>query len=378
MRNRYLVLAGALAVVITVVSVASVPLAGQGSSPSTTAWTPPRTPDGQPDLQGVWTNKTTTPLERPRQHAGKEFLTNEELAAAEKKALDSRYDADRRDQKPGSVTDLGRAYNAHWFDRTGHPSRRTALIVDPPDGKVPALTPEAQKRFAMWAEARGLSGSAANPEGSLWNGGRPGSEDDPEDGTEGGVDGRGSRADNPEDRRLSERCTIWAPLPRLPGGYNSNIQIVQTPQHVVLQMEMIHDARIIPLDGRQHLPQSIRHWFGDSRGRWEGNTLVIETTNFSDSAPFKGSFGNRRIVERLTRVSPNTINYEVTVTDPTTWVKPWTATWPLTALADGEDLVSVPRMFEYACQEGNYGLEGQLRGSRANDKVPGVSKAGTR
>ena len=374
-----------------VVMAAAIALAGlsvtlaAGQAPATAKnWTMPRTPDGQPDLQGIWSNLVSTPLERPEKLAGRELLTSDEVEAADKRAVAGRNNADRRDQQPGTVTDVGRAYNAFWFPAPGRPINRTSLIVDPPDGRVPPLTPQARTRFAAWAQARGLFAGAASPDGSLWNGG-PGAgpvgsatddEGQPLDGADGGVDGRGSRADGPEDRRLSERCLIWSTLPRFPGGYNSNIQIAQSPGFVVLQMEMIHDARIIPLDGRPHLPQEIRQWLGDSRGRWDGDTLVIDTTNFTDKAPFKSSFEGLHLVERLTRVDANTLQYQVTVDDPTTWTKPWTASWPLTTLAPSEDrdaagnaLLTVPRMFEYACHEGNYGLGNQLSGTRATEKA---------
>jgi hypothetical protein len=264
---------------------------------------------------------------------------------------------------------VGRAYDAHWFDRTGSPDRRTSLIVDPPDGKVPPVKPEAEKKFQVWAASKGLFASAA----SL--GGRP---EDVEDGTEGGVDGRGSRADNPEDRRLSERCITFG-FPRLPGGYNANIRIVQSTDNVVIENEMVHEARIIPLDGRPHLPQSARQWLGDARGHWEGDTLVVDSTNFTDKNPFRGSFEKLHVVERYTRVNDSTITYRVTFDDSTTWDKPWTVELSLKnlqSLHDKEvgdskspfqDVDTVPQMFEYACHEGNYGLPGQLRGARASE-----------
>ena len=384
MNYRFLTSSAVMAAMIALAALSAAPVAGQAPTSAAKTWTMPRTPDGQPDLQGIWSNLTSTPVERPEKLAGKELLTADEVAAADKRGVAGRNNADRRDQKPGTVTDVGRAYNAFWFPAPGRPINRTSLIVNPPDGRVPALTPQARTKFAAWAEKRGLFAGAASPNGSLWNGG-PGAgpvssvtddEGAPVDGTDGGVDGRGSRADGPEDRRLSERCMIWSALPRFPGGYNSNLQIVQAPGFVVLQMEMIHDARIVPLDGRPHLPQNIRQWLGDSRGRWEGDTLVIDTTNFTDKAPFKSSFEGLHLVERLTRVAADTIEYQVTVDDPTTWTKPWTASWPITTLSAGEDrdesgraLLTVPRMFEYACHEGNYGLEGQLRSTRAIERA---------
>ena len=351
-----------------IVSLAWAPVAGQNKRVEVEDWTPSRTPWDHPDLQGIWANDTSTPLERPSVFAGKEFLMDEERAAYTAQRQRSRENADRRDAAPGTVTDVGRAYGALWRPVPGDAIARTSLIVDPLDGRVPALTTQARERYAAWAEARGLFASAANPEGSLWNGGRTDSA--PEDGTEGGVDGRGSRADNPEDRRLSERCIIWSPLPRLPGGYNNHYRIVQTPEHVVIELEMMHDVRIIPLNGGPHLPTPIRRWLGDPRGHWEGDTLVVDTTNFTDKAPFKGSFEGLHLTERFTRVDANTINYEVTVDDPATWTKAWTAAFPLRnlqTLVGGVDQQQVPQMFEYACHEGNYGLAGQLSGARATE-----------
>lgn len=369
MTHRRLASTAALAVTVAVMWLAAVSVAGQAptTAPAGSTYTAPRTPWGHPDLQGVWNNGVSTPLDRPLGLGGKATWTDEELADYTKRARLSRENRDRRDQKPGSVTDVNRAYNAFWFPVPGDPIRRTSLVIDPSDGRVPPLTPGAQKRFVAQAATLGRSGSAASPAGR----------EDLEDGTEGGVDGRGTRGDNAEDRRLSERCLVFGGVPRLPGGYNNHLQIVQSPGYVVIEMEQIHDARIIPLDGRPHLPPSIRHWMGDSRGRWEGNTLVVDVTNFTDKAPFRGSFENLHLVERFTRVDAHTIRYEVTVDDPTTFTKPWKAEFPWTrldALVGGVDGVQVPRMFEYACHEGNYGLEGQLRGSRADDNARGTAK----
>ena len=174
----------------------------------------------------------------------------------------------------------------------------------------------------------------------------------------------------PEDRSLWERC-ITRGVPRTPGGYNNHFQIFQTPGHVVILIEMVHEARVIPLDGRPHPAPAIRQWLGDSRGRWEGETLVVETTNFTDKASFRGSGEGLHLVERFTRVDADTVDYQFTVEDPTTWTRPWTAAWPLTSLGQavgGLDQVEVPLMFEYACHEGNYGLTGQLAGARAEER----------
>ena len=335
------------------------PAAGQGTS---TAADTLRTPWGDPDVQGIWSNDVSTPLERPGRFAGKEALTQEELARFTVERQQSRENRDRRDQGPGTVTDVGRAYNAFWFPVPGAPVERTSLIVDPPDGRIPAHKPEALERFAAWAATKGRTGSAATPFG------RP---EGVADGTEGGVDGRGSRADHPEDRRFSERC-VMINLPRLPGGYNNNYQIVQAPGYVVIEHEMLHHVRVIPLDGRPHLAQDVRQWMGDSRGRWEGDTLVVETTNFTDKTHFRGSFDGRRLVEGFTRADENTLNYEFTVEDPSTWSQPWSAAYPLRSLRslmDGVDGMQIPQMFEYACHEGNYGLTGQLAGARAVERA---------
>lgn len=361
MSHRRLALPAALAVTVVVVWLAPVSVAGQAkaTSPGST-YTAPRTPWGHPDLQGVWDNGVSTSLER--REGSKATLTDEELVVATRRARDSRENRDRRDQKPGTVTDVGRAYNALWFPVPGDPIRRTSLVVDPPDGRIPPVTAAAKQRFAAYSKSLGRFGNVAELE----------ARQDVEDGTQGGVDGRGTRGDNPEDRRLSERCLVFGGVPRLPGGYNNHLQIVQSPGYVVIEMEQIHDARIIPLDGRPHLPSSIRHWMGDSRGRWEGNTLVVDVTNFTGKAPFRGSFENLHLVERFTRIDANTISYELAVDDPTTFTKPWKVEFPWTkldALMGGVDGMQVPRMYEYACQEGNYGLEGQLRGSRAEDKA---------
>ena len=380
MSSRRFALAGAMAAGIAVVSLASV--AGQDQAATTKAKAATtktatgarvfRTPWGQPDLQGIWTYKTATPLERPAKYQGREFLTPEELAQAEKAAAALRF-RDTREHKPGAVTDVGRAYDVHWFDRTGKPSARTSLIVDPPDGRMPPVKPEAEKKFAAWAASKGLFASA----GSV--GGRP---EDVEDGTEGGIDGRGSRADNPEDRRLSERCITFG-VPRLPGGYNANVRIVQSPDYVVLESEMVHEARVVPLDGRPHLDKSVRQWLGDARGHWEGETLVVDTTNFTDKNPFRGAFENLHLIERFTRINESTVMYRATFEDPTAWARPWTVEYPFVSLqslhdAHEDDVDAVPQMFEYACHEGNYGMPGQLRGQRALDAAAENAKKGSK
>jgi hypothetical protein len=264
-----------------------------------------------------------TPLERPKEFAGREFLTDAEIADLERRA------AAREDGRPpGDARTLPSVHPPWWLDygRRVVGTRRSSLIVDPPDGQIPPLTAEAQKRETVRRAA---------------------------------LRGRGP-ADGPEDRTLWERCiTRELPEGMLPAGYNNNVKILQSPGYVVILMEMIHDARIIPLDGRPRLPSSVRSWMGDSRGHWEGNTLVVETTNFSEKVNFHGSSSGLRLVERFTRADANTIDYRFTVEDPTTWTRPWTVSFPLVT-SDGE-------MYEYACHEGNYGLLNILKNARAEE-----------
>jgi len=284
-----------------------------------------RTPWGHPDLQGTWNNSTITPLERPREYGNREFLTAEEA-----KQLDAAA-AVRYDERPADpAQDVDAAYNQVWWERgqtVG--TRRTSLIVDPADGRIPALTADGQRRAAeIAARLRGV------PMG-------------------------------PEDRNLAERC-ITRGAPKLPGGYNNNFQIVQTPTHVMILQEMIHEARIIPLDGRPHLAASMTSWLGDSRGHFEGDTLVVETTNYRSLSAFNsyyccpGSAEHLRIVERFRRASPDAIDYRFTVEDPATFRRPFTVELPMARIEEP--------IFEYACHEGNYALEGILRGARAEEQ----------
>jgi hypothetical protein len=290
---------------------------------SAQTWAPPRTPDGHPDLQGIWTNASITPLERPRELGSKEFFTEEEAAENRKRALVPAAVAQR------SGTEAHYEFTQFGLDRTQSQvafSLRTSMIVGS-DGRVPPLTPEAQQKIADRA-----------------------------------AKAKGHEFDGPEGRGIQERCIVWGNEgpPMLPPGYNSYLQIVQTPQYVAIVQEMIHDARIIPVDGRPHLPQAIRGWLGDSRGRWEGDTLVVDTTNFTDKTNFRGSRENLHVVERFTRVDDNTIRYEFTVDDPTTWTRPWSAELPL-AKDKGP-------IYEYACHEANYGIANNLKGARAVEK----------
>jgi hypothetical protein len=284
-----------------------------------------RTPWGAPDLQGNWTNTTTTRLERPDNLKEKQVLTDQELAE-QNRVVNQQISLDNAPRRgdPG-------VYNDFWLER-GSLVTRTSLIVEPKDGKLPPLTAPGQTRQTERNAAR-----------------------------------KSRPADGPEDRNLYERCiTRGLPGSMMPGFYNHNYQILQTPGYVVILVEMIHDARIIPIDGRPHLGGGIRQWLGDSRGRWEGDTLVVETTNLKGvndtSLLVYGTMGEKsRVIERFTRVDANTIDYQVTVDDPATYTKPWTAAIPMTTLQG--------RLFEYACHEGNYALPGILAGAREEERV---------
>jgi hypothetical protein len=300
------------------------------------AWTPPKTPDGQPDLQGVWTNATLTPFQRPADLASKPFFTEAEAAAFEKQRI-QQNDVDRIDGDRGAADLARRAYNNFWFDRGTRvvQSRRTSLVVDPPDGKVPPLTAQAQKRFDNFRAEQALHPS-----------------------------------DGPEDRLLTERCILFgaAGPPMLPEPYNNNYQIAQSPGYVTILAEMNHEARVIPLDGRPHVPAGIRQWTGDSRGHWEGGTLVVDSQNFTFNN--QSRFGvayltgmtdqNLHVVERFTRLDQGTILYQAAIDDPTVYSRPWTVE---ISMSKREDPI-----FEYACSEGNYGMFGILSGARAEEK----------
>jgi hypothetical protein len=323
------------------------PAAAKGKTTAAAkAYTPPRTADGQPDLQGVWDFRNLIPLERPAKFATKEFLTEQEAAEFEKDAL-ARLDMDRRDDDPTrtpavvngapATADVARAYNEFWWDfgKKFVGSKRSSLIIDPPDGKIPPLTPGAKKKADESAERR------ARP---AWG---------------------------PEDRGVGERCIMGfnAGPPMLPSAYNNNVQLFQTPGYVAILTEMVHNARIIPLDGRPAL--SVPQWSGGSRGHWDGTTLVIETHGFSDTTSFPNSGPNMHLVEKFTRVDPDTLLYEFTVSDPTTWTKPFTAQVPMRK--------SNQSLYEYACHEGNYGMFGILSSARAVEKgTAGAAKKGSK
>ncbi len=288
-----------------------------------------RTPWGDPDLQGTWDYRTITPLERPQNLGDRQFLTDAEAAQLEARA------AKRLDEPPDESVPATTIHAPYWTDpgRRVLDDKRTSLIIDPPDGRLPALTPEGQYRLAT----RGRGGT----------GGR-----------------EGGRADGPEDRSTLERCiTQGLPTSDLPTLYNNNVAIYQAPGYVALVHEMVHETRIVPLDGRPALPSSIRQWEGSSRGHWDGDTLVVETTNFSDKASYRGSGSAMHLTERYTRLNDQTVGVEVTVEDPGTWVRPWTAALTMRP--------SEGPIFEYACHEANLGLKDMLEVARDEDAKAG-------
>jgi hypothetical protein len=310
---------------VAVLALGTMPAAAQG---------PRRTPDGQPDIQGMWINATITPFERPRALADKPFLTEQEAAALERQAAERRAKADET-PTPGDVG----SYNDVWFDQGTKVvgTRRTSLVIDPPDGRVP-LKPSAEQ-----ARDRNLTSVDSYEFMSPW-----------------------------------DRCITRGPGRMFPAGYNNAYQIVQTPGYVVIVHEMIHEARIIPVDGRPHLDPSIRLWTGDPRGHWEGNTLVVETTNFNDKGWIATNAASARIrgvphsdalklVERFSRVDANTITYEVTVEDPNVYTRPWKVAIPLSR----DDAY---QMFEYACHEGNRAVEHVLSGARSAERAATAAK----
>ena len=282
-------------------------------------WTPPRTPDGQPDFQGMWSMNTLTPLERPADFAGKAFLTEREAADYEQRM---RQDLDRDRRDGGNDADLRRNYNQFWRDADTQvaPSRRTSLIVDPPDGRIPPLTPEARRKRA-----------------------RPGV------------------PQGPEDLALRIRC-ISRGLPMVPTPNNNYFQIVQGQGYVAILQEMMYEVRIIPLDGRPHAAPGVRGYMGDARGHWEGNTLVIDTTNFIGKDDFYGADENLHLKERLTRTDAGTLLYQFTVDDPTAFTRSWSGEIPLRRTEEG--------LFPYECHEGNYALVDILKGARAEEAGP--------
>ena len=330
-----------VALAVVVMLVVPIPLAGQAAGANEQAGassTAHRTPWGEPDLQGVWDFRTLTPMERPGEFADKDVFTSEEAA----EFLEARLaDIAARDEEVPA--DIVGNYNQFWFDRGTSvvETNRTSLIVDPADGRIPPLTPAAQERLAaMDAARRGVGGDEPTPGGWLDDLGPGG---------------------------LRVRCVLGfnSGPPMTPGGYNNNVQLIQTPDHVVIFNEMNHNSRIVPLDGRPHLNPQLRQWVGDSRGHWQGDTLVVETTNFlRETAVLRGqSSANVHLIERFTRLDEDTLVYEVTVDDPTIWTRPWTYVVPMRKNDEP--------IYEYACHEGNYAMEVILSGARAKERAAG-------
>ena len=291
----------------------------------------PRTAWGAPDLQGVWDFRTITPLQRPTDLGDKAFLTEEEAAERERAAIDRNLELLDRDARRTEAGGSIGAYNNFWMDRGTNVigTRRTSLIIDPPNGRLPEMTPQGQARQAA---------------------------------------GRGSFSDaipaSYTDLSNADRCLMGfnAGPPITPGGYNQNVQIFQTPDAVVLLTEMVHTVRVVPIDGRPAITDGrLAQWSGVSHGRWEGDTLVVETTNFDEDRRWRGTTTALRLVERFRRVDADTLEYEFTVTDPDTWATPWTVNLPMVR----NDLP----LFEYACHEGNYAMETMLSGARADERA---------
>jgi hypothetical protein len=337
-----------LLAVLAAIGLAAASVAAQAGG----EWKVPRTPDGRPDLQGVWSNNSVTPMTRPAQWRDKERLTDaevEELKSLVARSVDQGGDAvfgslvqialDLKDSKKFDQISYDATtgnYNQFWMvDRDW--DNRTSLITNPANGQFPALTAAGTERRAREAAERQKERE------------------------------RRQRAEGPESLPLTERCVSYG-APRTGTGYNSYMQITQSPQAVVILQEMIHDARVVPLDGKPHLPANVRQLHGDPRGRWDGDTLVVETTNFVDG--FQGSTADVRLIERYTRASPDFLNWEITVDDPATWVQPWTFMIRLKKTDD--------EVYEYACHEGNYSMPGILAGARRDEAKAAAAAKGSR
>jgi hypothetical protein len=333
-----------LVLFVAVVSPATAPAGARGaaSSVEATAYTPPRTPWGDPDLQGLWpgTAMMGVPLERPAQFGDKLLLSEEEFAAraaqAERQAAADNAEFVTPPTAAAIITGAGSGPPGHWGER-GRPQRQTSLVVDPPNGRIPPMTAEGAQRTAAIPASLYFDNSG----GGVFNG--------------------------PEDLSVYDRCITRGVIGSMVAvGYNAGNQIVQSPGWVAVRNEMIHEVRMIPLDGRPHTPAAVRGYMGDSRGRWDGATLVVDTTNFNGKTGI-GANGRAvyhsdalHVVERFTRTDPDTIQYEATIEDPKTWTRPFTIAFPLKR-DPGYG------MFEYACHEGNYGLRNILSAARAGD-----------
>ena len=374
MRHRLLTFVGSLAVVSAAVWLTSGPLAAQAPRAAASASALPRTPDGHPDLQGLYDVATMTPVERSAGVTSL-VLTKEEAAALEQYEAqrqvknDAPLSADRGAPPVGGETSTPKSYlefleragggvvggyNNFWLAGgtqmiTVDGQKRSSLVMDPPDGKVPPMKAEARKRNAAF-----LAG-AVSPSAS-----------------EGAASGPAGAFDGPELRPLAERCLLGfnstSGPPALPNYFYNNLkQIVQTPTSVMILNEMVHDARVVRMGG-EHLPQSIRKWMGDSVGHWEGDALVVDTTNFTNKTQFRGSSDRLHVIERFTRTDKNTVLYRFTVDDPETWDTPWTGEYPWRATNE--------LLYEYACHEGNYSLGGMLRGARQKETEDAAKTAG--
>jgi hypothetical protein len=323
--------------VVVGLSVAAVSMNAQSLKPPADKWTAARTPDGHPDLQGIWTTHTFTPLARPARYKSQEFLTDQEATELSTLLVQDDVDplvtgifgaSDEERRKRVAQNDPTHYDNALWLtapDQKPLSSNRTSLIYDPPDGKIPAMTPDALKRVAARRAVAGF--------------------------------------DSYENRPLPERCISWPHEgpPMLPPPYNDVLQIMQTPGYVLVVRELATAPRLIPTNGGPHVSEHIRLWAGDSRGRWEGDTFVVDTTNFTDKSAFQGSTAALHVVERFTRVSADKIIYRFTVDDPNTWTRSWSAEIPM--------LATKGPLYEYACHEGNYGLPDILRGARFMERA---------
>jgi hypothetical protein len=298
--------------------------------PAAKPYSPPRTSDGKPDMSGVWSFAVITPFQRDTNLGTRTELTDEEVARIETQNATRSANADDPTRKRGAG-DVNTAYNDFWYDRGTKvdKTKQSSIVIDPPNGRIPPVNAKGQARQQAAAAAR--KKLAMGP------------------------------SDNPENRGLAERCIIGfnAGPPFAPSAYNNNIQFVQSKDHVVIVNEMVHDARIVPLTGRPHAPQNIRPWLGDSRGKWEGDTLVVETTNFNEKNLPRGASMNLKLIEKFTRTASDILTYEFTLIDPDTWDVPWTGRIPL-------EKINEP-IYEYACHEGNYGMDGILKGTRAEE-----------
>jgi hypothetical protein len=338
MGRRSLASLAALAAVVVIALLAQAAVSGQTATASSSAktttagklWTPPRTADGKPDLQGIWTDNTLTPFERPKGLGAKEFYTDQELADLTKRVREARQGERIEGADLGAANPQEIRYDleVYGFDRNKirFTSKRTSLVIGP-EGVVPPMLPQARERNAAIAAKL-----------------------------------KGHEFDGPEQRSLSERCILLNQIriPMTPAANEGNLlQIVQGPGYVALLHEIDHSTRVIPTDGRPHVPQNIRLWQGDSVGRWEGNTLVVDTTNFTNLSMYRGSSENLHLVERFTRTADDTMTYQFTVEDPTTWARPWAAEVPWTK--------TTGPVYEWACHEGNTMIATILRGARVEE-----------